>query len=213
MSDAAGRSWAEDSAREWHETFTFDRLRANLDVNRLLVPRLSVQVEVHYAFLSAYVHGAQRAYDLVYGHNTPRSLGEFDHYSDELCLLYVIALAAAELELFGRMAKRSPRLQLTDWAAVAREITDARVASEYFWFLSGGPHLHDRIEELHTRMGRRKQPWTLPRVDPRTLPAHRVRYYLNPLQRLVELHRSSQEFVSGQVFRSPFERADARRRL
>jgi hypothetical protein len=201
---------AEESAREWHEAFAFDRLRASLDANRLLVPRLGVQVEVHHAFLSAYVHGTQAADDLVYGGNTPRPLGAFDHYADELCLLYVLVLAAAELEVFGRMARRRPRLKLADWPTVERDVADARLASEYFWFLSGGPHVYDRIEELHTRMERRKRPWTLPRVNPVSLPAERVRFYSNPLRRLVALHRSSQEFISGQVFPSPFERADAR---
>jgi hypothetical protein len=40
-----------------------------------------------------------------------------------------------------------------------------------------------------------------------------VRYYPNPLQRIIRLHSSYQELITGQVFRSPFERADARFRI
>jgi hypothetical protein len=45
------------------------------------------------------------------------------------------------------------------------------------------------------------------------LSAQSVRYHSNSLRRLVELHRSWHAFISGQVFRSPFERPDARHRL
>jgi len=206
--------WAAESLRRWREHFTFGQLRKNLDVNRLLMPRLGVQVDVHYAFLSAYVHGAQKAYDRVYSHNIPSQLGDFDHYGSELALLYVVAIGAAELEVFGRMARHAPLLPLLEWGTVQTEIAAARAASSYFWFLSGGPDLFDRIEEVHTRipraalLGTRK--WTL--VDPGSLDPSRVRYYANPLERIIKLHSSSREMLTGLTFMSPFERRDARLR-
>jgi hypothetical protein len=148
----AEQKWAAESLRAWREHFTFGQLRKNLDVNRLLIPRLGVQVDVHYAFLSAYVHGVQKAYEQVYSHNIPSKVGDFDHYASELALLYVIAIAAAELEAFGRMVKRAPRLRLLEWPKVEAEIAAARAASSYFWFLSGEPHQYDRIQEVDTRM-------------------------------------------------------------
>src|SRR2546427_11913486 len=95
---AAEQKWAKESKDEWDRRFVFGRLRKNLDANRLLRPGLGVQVDVHYAFLSAFVHGVQKAYGRVHQRNAPR--GTFDHYASELVLLYVIAIAAAELEMF-----------------------------------------------------------------------------------------------------------------
>lgn len=208
----ADNKWADESVREWYRHFTYKQLRNNLDVNHLLRPRLGVQVDVHHAFLSAYVHGAQMAYELVYGHNIPSNVGVFDHYASELALLYVVAIAAAELEAFGRMAKRVPRLRLLEWPTVEAEVAAARASSGHFWFLSGEPHMYDRIQELDTRvpMQARSSPRTRARVDPASLDPSRVRYYINPLQRIIKLHSSYQELVTGRTFRSPFERPDAR---
>ena len=51
----------------------------------------------------------------------------------------VLALAAAaEIEIYGQMARRRP-LGLRDWAEVPMEIRAAQLASSYFWFLSGEP--------------------------------------------------------------------------
>lgn len=83
------KAWAAESAATWSRHFTYRNLRKNLDINHLLRPRLGVQVDVHYAFLSAYVHGAKRAHELVYSHNIPSAIGHFDHCSSELALLYV----------------------------------------------------------------------------------------------------------------------------
>lgn len=206
----AQEKWAKESKNEWDRRFAFGRLRKNLDANRLLRPRLGVQVDVHYAFLSAFVHGVQKAYEKVHHRNTP--FGTFDHYASELALLYVIAIAAAELEMFGRMAKRDPRLALLDWATVEAEIAAARIASSYFWFLSGEPHSYDRIQQVHSRKPilARGVPSKRLRRDPASLSPSRVKYYADPLDRLVHLHQSSREMFSGQTFLSPFERLDAR---
>jgi len=204
-------AWAAGSAATWSQHFTYRNLRKNLDINYLLRPRLGVQVDVHYAFLSAYVHGAKKAHELVYGHNIPNNLGDFDHFASELALLYVIVIAAAELEVFGRMAHRSPRLPLHDWHAVTSEVAMARAASNHFWFLSGEPHIYDRIHELDTRTPRPRAGKAFvrpPRLDPLTLDPSEVRYYVNPLDRLVKLHHSYHELMTGQVYESPFDRPD-----
>lgn len=202
------QEWAARAAREWRRYFTYETLRKALDANRLL-PGQGVQVDVHYAFLSGFVHPSKRGYEAIYGRNFPDRTGSFDHYSSELLLLYVVVIAAAEIEIYGRMAGRTPRLRLRDWPDVRAEVTAAREASGYFWFLSGGPTAFDRIDEIHTRMGHLKKPWELPRPDPNAVKASAVRYYANPLERLVKMHQSYQEIVSGLVYRSPFERSDA----
>jgi len=60
-------------------------------------------------------------------------------------------------------------------------------------------------------MGRRKP--KKPRADAMSLPVERIRYYINPLRRLIQLHQTSGELMSGLVHQSPFERADARHRV
>jgi hypothetical protein len=204
--------WAKQSANAWDRLFALGRIRKNLDANRLLRPRLGVQVDVHYAFLSAFVHGVQKAYERVYGHNIPNRLGTLNHYASELAFLYVVSIAAAELEIFGRMAKREPRLELLDWPTVEAEIAEARTASSYFWFLSGEPNMYDRIQQVHSRKPilAGGLPSRRLRVDPASLRPSRVKYYRDPLERIRQLHQSSAEMFSGQIFKSPFERADAR---
>jgi len=204
--------WAKQSANAWDRLFALGRLRKNLDANRLLRPRLGVQVDVHYAFLSAFVHGVQKAYERVHGYNIPNRLGTFNHYASELAFLYVVSIAAAELEMFGRMAKREPRLELLDWSTVEAEIDAARTSSSYFWFLSGEPNMYDRIQQVHSRKPvlAGGLPSKRLRVDPASLRSSRVKYYRDPLERIRQLHQSSAEMFSGQIFESPFERADAR---
>jgi hypothetical protein len=203
--------WAEESKDVWDRRFVLGALRKNLVANRLLRPRLGVQVDVHYAFLSAFVHGVQGAYERVHGYNIPNRLGTFDHYASELALLYVVAIAAAELEMFGRMAKREPRLELREWSAVEAEVAAARTASSYFWFLSGEPTMYDRIQQVHSRKPILTRTGTSKRLrtDPASLNSARVKYYRNPFDRLVALHQTSMEMLTGHTFRSPFERPQA----
>jgi hypothetical protein len=202
---------AAESAAAWRRYFTYDRIRKNLDVNRLL-PRMGLQVDVHYAFLSGFAHPSKRGYEAIYGRNDPDRIGSFDHYASELALLYVITIAAAELETYGRMARRAPRLGLSRWEDVESEVRDARVASGYFWFLGGEPTTLDRIDTAHTPPGGTTPKWGRPRVDPSLIRSTSVRYYADPLGRLARLHQGFQEISTGLAYRSPFERPDASRR-
>lgn len=141
----------------------------------------------------------------------PRRRG--DHYASELLLLYVIAMAAAELDAFARMMRRRPVVRLRGWEDVEREIADARQASAYFWFLHGGPQEYDRIQEADTRMRVHTRPsLRRARPDPATIADRGVRYYADPLRRRIGVHGSYHEITTGQVYRSPFHRDDAQHR-
>lgn len=207
------RRWAEESRSVWRSLFVYEKLRRNLLLNRLLTARQAVQLDVHYGFLSAFAHAMERAYDLVYGRNIPSSAGEHDHYASELILLYVVTLASEELMIFARAAARTPRLGLRDWSVVAAEIEAARTAASHLWFLWGEPTILDRINDVHTRLARGGRGQIQPPIDPASIPSNRVRYYTNPLARLVDLHRGSRELTTGLGFNSPFPRADAARRI
>jgi hypothetical protein len=203
--------WAEEASSAWFHMFRHNAVMKALSVNRLL-PGQHVQVEVHYSFLSAFAHPSKKGYQAIYGMNSPNRMGSFDHYASELVLLYVIVLAAAEIETWGRMARRDPVLPLVGWDDVMIEVRDAQIDTSYFWFLSGAPELYDRIETVHTPVGNRRPKVGAPKVAPVALPPSRVKYHRDPLKRLVELHASFTEFTTGLTYRSPFERPDARMR-
>jgi hypothetical protein len=197
------KQWAEESAQLWRLVFRHDKVMKALRVNRLLLGRHQ-QVDVHYAFLSGFAHPSKRGYDAIYGTNTPDRLGEFSHVASELVLLYVIVLAAAELDTWTAMAKRPPRLLTHGWEHIEREVRDAQFGSSYFWFLSGEPQQYDRIESVHTPRGNTTPKVGRPPVDPATLATTRVRYYRDPLERLTKLHESWREMATGLTYRSPF---------
>jgi hypothetical protein len=203
------RLWAKESQDLWERYLKTRRLLADLRLNRLLSAPQALQVEVHYSFLSTFVHAAQAAYDLVYGHNRPSRLGLFDHYASELVLLYVITLACEELALFARACRRPPAVALRAWGDVETATRNARAASDYFWFLHGHPTALDRIGEVHTRVNPKRIGRGKGAVhDPAKVAT--VRYYGNPLKRLVDLHGSFVEGTTGLGYQSPWPRADAR---
>jgi hypothetical protein len=202
------KDWAGAAAAAWKLWFTYGRVMNGLRVNRLL-PRCEVHVDVHYAFLSAFAHPSKRGYESLYGRNHPDRMGTFDHYASELCLLYVVTLAAAELEAYGRMTRRRPAIGLSGWDTVMFDVQLAQSASSYFWFLGAGPTMLDRIDTVHTPRAGQRPKIGRPNVDPATLRGERVKYYADPLSRLVKLHYSSQEMTTGLYFRSEFERSDA----
>jgi hypothetical protein len=202
---------ADESASAWRYLFRQDAVLKALRVNRLLVGK-QIQVAVHYGFLSGFAHPSKRGYEAIFGGNSPDTMGSFDHYASELLLLYVIVIAAAEIETYGRMARRDPPLTLRNWDAVHEEVKRAQLAASYFWFLSGAPEMFDRIDTVHTPPGNWKPKWGRPKVDPSAIRPIRVRYYRNPLERLAKLHQSYQEISTGLVYQSPFERQDARSR-
>jgi hypothetical protein len=200
--------WANEAAAAWRRWFVHDKVMAGLRVNRLL-PRCEVHVDVHYAFLSAFAHPSKRGYEALHGRND-RGTGSFDHYASELCLLYVITIAAAELAAYGRMTRRTPAIGLSGGDDVMLDVREARFASSYFWFLGDGPQMLDRIDTVHTPRGRQKPTVGRPTVDPATLPDAKVRYYSDPMERLVRLHQSWQEMTTGLYHQSPFPRHDAK---
>src|SRR5258708_19706009 len=65
------QKWAKESKNEWDRHFAYGRLRKNLDANRLLRPRLGVQVDLHYPFLIPFFHSRQNTFTTTHHLNTP----------------------------------------------------------------------------------------------------------------------------------------------
>ena len=101
-----------DHAQEQQATYgtnlRWDAIKSNLAYNRLASAEALRQFEVHYRFLSAFVHPVPPGYDLVYGRNRPSGAPRYNHYASELALLYINKIASEELKVLQRMAKRPP---------------------------------------------------------------------------------------------------------
>ncbi len=210
--------WHHKAADEawdlWKSRFSPASLTRSLLTNRLLTTAQVVQVDVHYGFLSAFVHPSARAADLALGRNRPRPDRAYDHYCSELGLLYIAAIAVAELDVFARACRRRPSCALNGWPSVQADLAAAEAAASHFWFLSGGPHELDRFHEANSRMARGLRAGrAVVRVDPASLRPEQVRYYRNPLVRIVELHQTIRELSTGLAYVSPFPRSDAWHRI
>jgi hypothetical protein len=206
------RKLAEDQRRIYGD-LKWDEIKNNLRVNGLFKERTLRQLGVHYRFLSACVHPWPAAADVVYGRNRPRPRGRYDHYTSELVLLYIIEISAGELLALGKMATRAPRLKLDDWPSVISEVKAAKAAAAHFWFPGGEPHEFDRVKEANGRLwhGRKGLPKTFPPkqvIRPDQLRVDQIRYYRNPLRRLIEMHQSVNEMM-GFSYVSPWPRGDA----
>lgn len=201
---------ATEQQQVYGRSLRWDRIKDNLSYNRLCSMTTLRQLEVHYRFLSAFVHPVPAAFDEVYGRNRPSGAPRYDHYASELVLLYAIKIASEELKALKRMAGRAPRIRLADWDRVEAAIRIADARAEHLWFPGGRPHAYDYVEEANSRGLRNRQlvPWDK-RPSPKGLKPSQVRYYRNPLRRLIKMHSSFQE-MTGFAYVSPWPREDAR---
>jgi hypothetical protein len=196
-----------------YRALRWDEIKKNLAENRICGAETLRRFEVHYRFLSAFVHPVPAGYDLVYGRNRPSGAPRYDHYASELVLLYINKLAAMELMYLKRMSSRVPRIRLNDWATVDAHIRHADSTAAHLWFPGDVPHDFDYVEEANSRgvrggrlVARDRRP------TPGELRPSQVRYYRNPLRRLISMHQSFQE-LTGFAYRSPWPREDAQYRL
>jgi hypothetical protein len=94
-------------AQEQQRTYRplrWSQIKANLGENKICSQETLRRFDVHYRFLSAFVHPVPAGYDLVYGRNRPTGAPRYDHYASELALVYINKLGAAELKFLERTA-------------------------------------------------------------------------------------------------------------
>ncbi|WP_285730004.1 hypothetical protein [Nocardiopsis sp. ATB16-24] len=169
-------------------------------------------LDVHYRFLSAFVHPNTDATRLLYGNRT-WEWPSYDHYSSELVLLYVIVLSVEETRNFLKMADNSPRVGISDRDSLEALCDQAWDMSSHLWFPGQPPHGYDRFVEANRRGFRERRSGTFDRaVNPASLSEDEISYYDNPLQRLIRMHSSASEYMTGLVYQSPWHRNDARGR-
>lgn len=81
-------------------------IKENQRENGMVTPAETVAIDVHYRFLSSYVHPISDRFHDAYGRN--RETAGYDHYSSELALLYVITFAVREARSFLAMCALAP---------------------------------------------------------------------------------------------------------
>jgi len=220
-SPAARSAYSRTQREMWHDVLAWKNLKESLLLNELASETEVVQLDVHYRFLSAFVHPLTADIaDRLYGRNPLGAWPKEDHYAEELILLYVCTFAIDELRDFERMSLNEPAVDLADWDSVRREITTADAQIRYFWPPGRLPFSYDRAKESNQRVfdavsaqleaGEPLAP--PPAVEPSTIAAAEIRYYPDPLHRLVQLHAGFWEGTTGVRWSSPWPRPDARYR-
>jgi hypothetical protein len=204
----SSKDFAKQNEALYRTYLNWRSIKKSLLVNGFVTNSDLEKFEVHYRFLSAFVHPISDVRDLVYGRNSYSI--EYDHYSSELILLYIIVFAVEELRHFRSMSRGNPQVEIRHWQQTQEYCTRAWNYVSYMWFPGHLPNAYDRITEANTRMFRMIGDG-LDRqfIDPNSIPADEVGYYRDPLRRLIGLHSGFHEMMTSLSFVSPWLRRDA----
>ncbi|UVS81439.1 hypothetical protein [Actinokineospora sp. UTMC 2448] len=214
LSDAdSARTHAEENELIYRTYLTWRSIKENLLSNGFYDEAGLKQLDVHYRFLSMFTHPLTDTTRTIYGRNTFR-VPSYDHYSSELCLLYIITLATLELRRFKEATERPPQVDIAGWAHTESLCNQAWNHIVYLWFPGHEPHHYDYIQAANHHVWRnfRSTSTHVPPQDPRSILAEDVNYYRDPLTRLIALHQDFHELTTGLAYRSPWPRPDARYR-
>ena len=198
------RKYAQESADLWYRAFNWPSIRRNLKLNALLPDEELFHLDVHYGFLSAFVHPTSAGFDAALGRNRPRLGPHFNHYASELLLLYVARIAIREIETVAAGLTRKPACGIEAWEDAAQLIRRVDDDTAYAWFLGGRPATFDRVWTANQMEFKDRV-----RRDPAALSEDALAYPDNPLSRMAKLHWTFQELTTGHVHVSPWPRPDA----
>ncbi len=93
---------------------------------------------------------------------------------------------------------------------VEQALRAAESATSYFWFLGANPHAYDTWKTRNEAAFGLMKDGSTGRAASREPAPEDVPYPADPLQRLVGLHGSAQELMTGLAYFSPWPRDDAR---
>ena len=202
-------------AKEYEQYYltylSWSSIKRNLRLNGFADETTFGRIDVHYRFLSAFVHPTTNTNEIIYGRNNP-NVPRYDHYSSELALLYVIVVAVEELRHFHQMSQRPPLVGIDGWDDLDALCDTAWSLTSHLWWPGQPPHALDRIQEAHKRRFRALRDSSTaqgPIPSPDAIPEQEIRYYRDPIRRLVRLHGSFQEIMTGLAYQSPWPRTDA----
>ncbi len=203
------RRMARENQDLWHVYLTWSSLLTNLQENDLIDDVDAGRLAAHYRFLSGYAHPVVDHRREVYGKDALLGWPRYDHYSSELVLLYAITLGMLEVRNFIRTLDQPPTPTLANADEVEQILTAAESATSYFWFLGANPHAYDTWKARNeVAFGLMKD--GVKGVLPAEPAPDEVAYPADPLRRLVALHGSAREMMTGLAYVSPWPRHDAR---
>ncbi|GAA4718139.1 hypothetical protein [Nocardioides conyzicola] len=196
------RALARENEARWRTYLTWSALLDNLAVNDLAEEADVGRLGVHYRFLSAYAHPVSHTHRRLYGDSRDGSTPHYDHYASELVLLYVVTLAMLELVNFAAGLASRTDVTLGETDSLNDDLDFARRATDHFWFIGTNPHPWDFNQARNQaafRLLRDGQREDVATPDPADVPFPR-----DPLRRLVDMHASSSEVLTGYVYQSPW---------
>lgn len=180
----------------YSEFLKWKSLCDNLQLNGLADADELIQIQVHYSFLSAFVHPSRSGYET--SHRGIRLNGpSSEHVLSEIALLYVVAIAAAQVKSWHTYVGRRTHLLAALAPEVLEQVETARRITGYFWFLHGGPTPLDFVDEANRRAHPYLTRGERPAVTPDQLGLADVGYYANPIERLARLHVGEREMMTG----------------
>ncbi|WUJ70036.1 hypothetical protein OG809_33705 [Kribbella soli] len=203
------RKLAKENQALWKTYLTWSSLVTNLRENELIGEADAGRLAPHYSFLSGYAHPVADLMTETYGRNFSHRWPRFDHYSSELILLYALSIGTLEVRNFLKCVKGYDDITIEDEPDIRAVLARADRSSSYFWFLGANPHAYDiwtARNALVFRQLREGEAAELPAP-----PANaEVPYPRDPLKRLISMHQTANEFMSGLTYVSPWPRDDAR---
>jgi hypothetical protein len=159
------------------------------------------RIDVHYRFLSSYVHPISDRQAATYGRN--QAWPRYDHYSSELILLYVITFAVREIRSFITMCGMEPEVRLRDITELQSECDRLWASASHLWFPGQPEQPYDQFESDNRLAYEEHQDAPRDDLDPDAI------YYTDPLRRIIAMHQSTRELTTGTAYQSPWPRGDA----
>jgi hypothetical protein len=202
------RKFAEQNEAMYLNYLSWKSIKRSLELNGFGDGRTLEMLDVHYNFLSTFVHPLTKVNERLYPRNTAH-IPVYDHYTSELILLYAIAFSVVELRHFNAMAQEKPEVDVAGWQATADLCNRAWEQVSYLWFPGHGPHELDRVEEAN----RQRYRWIRNREGPEPprpdqLQDDEIGYYRDPIGRLARMHSGFNELM-GYSLAALWPRPDA----
>lgn len=100
----------------------------------------------------------------------------------------------------------APRMDPGDVDYYGKMIDTVNQATAHLWFPPGDPTDWDRhqvVLQMHAENSG-TAPFGRPMIDPASLTDGQIPYYSDPLKRLIALHHTTNEIVTGLAWQSPF---------
>ena len=191
--------WARRNQTLYSAYLKWSSLCGNLELNNLATPTDLLQIQVHYAFLSAFTHATKSGYDIDRRASMPNGPSA-DHVLGELALLYAAAIAGAQADTWDAYTNERRHLLLPLRPELREQVSRLHNLVAYFWFLGGSPQQFDYYQEANRRARPALMAGGRPEVGPTQLRPEQVGYYANPFDRLRRLHVGEQEITTGFSF-------------